>query len=93
LCGRHLIGLFGARALSGSRVCLPRRNLFVWTDGVLSRVFGCGMVLWKFKRVLVLLCERASSFDFGWMDGANNKLGLDDWRSGSAFSYLLNLRV
>ena len=53
-----------------------------------------GLSLWMSKRVLVLLCERASSFGFGWTFGANTmREGLDEGLSDGAFSYLLNLRV
>ena len=88
MCGRHGRIMRGRKSACRTSVS-SRRNLFVWTDGVMGLVFGWALSLRRFKRVLVLLCERVLSSD------STNTMreGLDDLVGDSFFSYLLNLRV
>ena len=49
-----------ARAYAADFLCLLRRNLFVWTDGVSGLAQKVRAGACSYPSELVLLCERAS---------------------------------
>ena len=59
-----------------SALCLLRRNLFVWSDGVLE----FALVSQPIKRVSFALRTRIAGAGFGWREGYehNMRKGLDD---------------